>query len=601
MARSELVGTAIALATACLCLLVLAATARGASTRYAAYDGSGSACAEADPCEARTAVNGAVDGDTVVLLYSAGHDYEINPSNPGLEIDHAITVRGEPGQPRPTIHAPASGFWPAAIHVMVPGAVVEGLRVVAEDRQALLVSTAFPTGTAVDGSVVRDVVLEATEPGSSGAVRMIGASTLERATVLRRGSETHDALVLSDGPLVRDSVIVRDTSSSGGLGIRAMSADGREIRLRNLSVFGVSGGIFAVGGPFDLSVRNSIVTSGGNDIGVSAVGGNPVHVTVTHSSLDPTAIYENPPDGTVSLVAPNQDRHAQPVQVVDPLFPALDLHQLASSPTIDAGSADAFTGSLDIDGEPRLMGDGVDIGADEFRDAEPPETAIGAGPAEGSVVRTATPSFEFSSPAADLAGFECSLDAAPFAPCGSPFTTAALADGAHGFRVRAIDVTGHVDPTPATRGFKVDTSQAQTPAAGGPKPPARRRAGDRTVSVKLRGKRLKLRGRRAFVRLACPAAEVSPPCAGSLVLQTAGKVRLGGKRRRLTLAKARFKIAPGRTKRVPLRFSKRAARVLPLPRARRVRAVVRVHDAAGNRARFVRALRLLPPRRALAR
>ncbi len=87
-------------------------------------------------------------------------------------------------------------------------------------------------------------------------------------------------------------------------------------------------------------------------------------------------------------------------------------------------------------------------------DSVPPQTKIDSGP--DGPTRDSTPSFSFSSSEAN-SSFECRLDGGAFAACRSPFTTAALADGAHSFEVRATDAAGNTDPTPASRGFSVDT------------------------------------------------------------------------------------------------------------------------------------------------
>ncbi len=91
----------------------------------------------------------------------------------------------------------------------------------------------------------------------------------------------------------------------------------------------------------------------------------------------------------------------------------------------------------------------------------PPDTQISSGPSgtDGSPWAM----FEFSSSEAS-ATFECSLDSAAYAPCSSPRTYAGLADGAHAFAVRAVDVlTGAVDATPATRDWVVDTTPPAVP------------------------------------------------------------------------------------------------------------------------------------------
>ena len=50
------------------------------------------------------------------------------------------------------------------------------------------------------------------------------------------------------------------------------------------------------------------------------------------------------------------------------------------------------------------------------------------------------------------------MDAGAWADCTSPWTTAALSDGAHTVSVRATDVAGNTDASPATRSFTVDTA-----------------------------------------------------------------------------------------------------------------------------------------------
>jgi hypothetical protein len=53
--------------------------------------------------------------------------------------------------------------------------------------------------------------------------------------------------------------------------------------------------------------------------------------------------------------------------------------------------------------------------------------------------------------------YECKLDAGAFGTCSSVRTYTGQVDGLHTFQVRAIDGTGHVDPTPATFSWTIDT------------------------------------------------------------------------------------------------------------------------------------------------
>ncbi|HET7759005.1 MAG TPA: Ig-like domain-containing protein [Gaiellaceae bacterium] len=85
-------------------------------------------------------------------------------------------------------------------------------------------------------------------------------------------------------------------------------------------------------------------------------------------------------------------------------------------------------------------------------DTVAPETAIASGPPASSGSATAT--FGFTSTEAGSAFF-CSLDAAGFTPCTSPTTYTGLGNGAHTFRVQAVDAAGNTDATPATATWTV--------------------------------------------------------------------------------------------------------------------------------------------------
>jgi Tol biopolymer transport system component len=99
------------------------------------------------------------------------------------------------------------------------------------------------------------------------------------------------------------------------------------------------------------------------------------------------------------------------------------------------------------------------------------DTTITAGP--GGPTNDTTPTFGFAADPAAGATFECAVDNAAFAVCTTPHTTAALADGAHTFRVRAVRPGGARDSSPATRTFFVDTvaptSQIQLSSQDGAK------------------------------------------------------------------------------------------------------------------------------------
>jgi hypothetical protein len=112
-------------------------------------------------------------------------------------------------------------------------------------------------------------------------------------------------------------------------------------------------------------------------------------------------------------------------------------------------------------------------------DATAPDTVLVTGPT--GTVKDTTGDFTFSSPD-PAATFECSLDSAAFATCATPLTTAVLTDGQHTFAVRARDIAGNTDATPATRTWTVDATGPDTTILTSPTSPTNDATGDFTFS-----------------------------------------------------------------------------------------------------------------------
>lgn len=87
-----------------------------------------------------------------------------------------------------------------------------------------------------------------------------------------------------------------------------------------------------------------------------------------------------------------------------------------------------------------------------------PDTRLTSGPEATTTATSAA--FTFDSFQIDLAGFQCSLDHASFAPCVSPKVYSALSQGPHSFEVSAVDAFGNVDSTPATAQWTVVAPQS---------------------------------------------------------------------------------------------------------------------------------------------
>ena len=91
-------------------------------------------------------------------------------------------------------------------------------------------------------------------------------------------------------------------------------------------------------------------------------------------------------------------------------------------------------------------------------DSTGPDTAISAAQVSGS-----TATVTFSSAAADLAGFECSIDGGSFAACTSPAAFPGLSAGQHTIAVRAHDTWG-TRGAEATRTVEVAKKSGNPPA-----------------------------------------------------------------------------------------------------------------------------------------
>jgi Carboxypeptidase regulatory-like domain len=119
---------------------------------------------------------------------------------------------------------------------------------------------------------------------------------------------------------------------------------------------------------------------------------------------------------------------------------------------------------------PVVVTAGATSGADGVLDrVAPPDTVILTGPAEGSTIASSTATFTFAGdPAAGAVGFWCQIDSRFWASCADPKSYTNLSEGAHTFRVYAVDQFGFEDLTEATRSFRVDTRAPDTTVDSGP-------------------------------------------------------------------------------------------------------------------------------------
>lgn len=123
--------------------------------------------------------------------------------------------------------------------------------------------------------------------------------------------------------------------------------------------------------------------------------------------------------------------------------------QVPLEPTARAVAVVSGRGSVAVS-----RGDGSFVHVwDEDLNRTPPDTVIVRKPPRVTNLSSATFAFE-SVP--EGAGFECSINDAPFTSCASPLTLEDLSEGRRLFRVRARDADGYVDPTSASWMWTVD-------------------------------------------------------------------------------------------------------------------------------------------------
>ena len=450
---------AIAIAVACL---LACAQSAGATTRFAAPGGTGSApCTSPDqPCrlfEAADSRAGVVEaGDEVILAPGTYSGTDASFEGVALELPAKVKLIGEPGKPRPVI----SGS-PASLLVKVgAGGGLFHLELRCGDGRA----------TFVAGGTIEDVISIATgEAGSAGALESL----------------------IGLGGSIRDSVFLVDSGGGEALEVSGFGA-APPPTLRNVTAVATGAGSVGIRARYGVpaatvSAKSVIAQGGATDIKALAIGaGSSTAVDLESSDYDSVQSELVLGATSATVTAPGTNGNI----VAPPLLAADGFHELPGSPTVDGGVLDASSGAADIDGQLRAI-DAPDIGADElghasstgvvcsptsFAKAGGSSTCVATVADSRDLAPTGTVSFEASGRGAFGAASTCTLEAGPggrascravYFPAASSGThtiTASYAgDAAHEPSRGATDVTAPPPPKPpATRLLKTPRKRASS-------------------------------------------------------------------------------------------------------------------------------------------
>jgi hypothetical protein len=404
-------GTALA---AVVALAAIAPGTAAADQRYASPGGTvADECTQPDPCNFKKAVEDAVDGDEVIVEPGV-YDESVQVS-----LTKATVVHGVEGQPPPRIDSTA----PTAIFVSHPQAVLRWLDIrhdgvddalLLDDGlgERLTVRSTSPVFTChVLGATLRDSICWARGPGGDAA-GMFANSTADNTSLYN---------------------VTAFASGAGSRGVRVEALNG---------FAGLHGLNVIAKGSIDTEVVSAEATS-------VAVANFDYSNYATQSLVGPESFASAPG------LSNNQ---TAPPQFVDAA--AGNFEEDPSSPTIDRGTLELDAEQTDVDGDARVQGFGIDIGAQEFfvgplpPDTNPPDTRILKLPKARTKRRRSKFKFGTTEPAGAV--FMCSLDGRAFSRCASPKKFRVKRGKRHSFAVYSIDAAGNADPTPDAYSWKVE-------------------------------------------------------------------------------------------------------------------------------------------------
>ena len=347
-------------------MLLVAAPAL-AATRFAAPGGTGAdPCTNpATPCSIFTAADGEAPattvqaGDEVVLAPGEYSDAagDLGP-NEIVQLAAGISVHGEKGAERPVVSLKEASFGFGAFTV-TEGDTLSHVEIVTSTARSNL---------AVFGGTVEDAIVRSTSEMASTIACLQFAGT------------------------IRDSACLASGANSAAIGVSNATVANTTATLRNVTAVDTGAGgkglSYAIFNSGSENVSAKAVIAKGDTIDVQArgveFGGGVGHVAIELDHSDFKTTEASAASGGSASVTPASEKNnveAEPLLALD------GFHELAGSPTINAGAVDGSSGTTDIDGQSRSIGE-PDIGADEM--ARSTETKLACAPASLTLGATAS-------------------------------------------------------------------------------------------------------------------------------------------------------------------------------------------------------------------
>ena len=326
-----------------------------AVTRYAAPDGTApdTSCTDPSmPCSIGAAAGGpdVTAADEAVILSGRYSESDLT-GDANQPMDHTVhltagNVHGEAFSDRPVITA--QGDLDLGAFVVDAGTTLADVEIDTTDSTRDI---------SVFGGVVDGMVARTSRDGSTACDVIPGSVALLR-----------NSLCFSDGG---------DASAIGG-SLFTSPPGTRTVRLRNVTAVATapdSDGLFfqAHGSGVNINVdAKSVIARGGAHDAFAAglsnfdpplpnTGGN-TSITFEHSNYATTQTNTDSGGGSATITAAGSGTN----QTTAPKLAADGFHELAGSPTVDAGAVDGSSATADIDDQRRAIEGAPDIGADEL-------------------------------------------------------------------------------------------------------------------------------------------------------------------------------------------------------------------------------------------